>query len=108
MEEDRTLAPEELPGYYKVDPRTIRRSEEEFLDVHFRDGQFVSQATVPDEPTVYRVPPAVRTVALHAVSGQVNADVSEVHRALENKKPYIVLEAARGMSGAVVEIRTWH
>ena len=108
MEEDRTLPPEELPGYYGVHPRTIRRNEEEFLGVEFRDGQFVSQAKVPDRETVYRVPPGVRTVALHAVSGQVNADVSEVHRALENKKPYIVLEAARGMSGAVVEIRTWY
>ena len=108
MEEDRTLAPEELPGHYGVHPRTIRRSAGEFLGVDFRDGQFVSRATVPDKPTAYRVPPGVRTVALHPVSGQVNADVSEVHRALENKKPYIVLEAARGMSGAVVEIRTWH
>ena len=102
------MAPEELPGYYEVHPRTIRRSEEEFLGVDFRDGQFVSQTPVPDKPTVYRVAPGTRTVALHAVSGQVNADVSEVHRALENKKPYIVLEAARGMSGVVVEIRTWH
>ena len=52
MEEDRTLAPEELPGYYGVRPRTIRRSEGEFLGVDFRDGQFVSQTPVPDKPTV--------------------------------------------------------
>ena len=102
------MTPEELPGYYKVHPRTIRRNEEEFLSVVFMDGQFVSQTPVPDKPTVYRVAPGARTVALHAVSGQVNADVSEVHRALENKNPYIVLEAAQGMSGAVVEIRTWY
>ena len=102
------MAPEELPGYYGVHPRTIRRNEEEFLSVVFSGGQFVSQATVPDEPTAYRVPPGVRTVALHAVSGQVNADVSEVRRALKNKKPYVVLEAEKGMSGVVVEIRTWH
>ena len=108
MEEDRTLTPEELAGYYGVDPRTIRRNEKEFLSVVWMDGQFRSQTPVPDKPTVFRVPPGVRTVALHAVSGQVNADVSEVHRALENKNPYIVLEAARGMSGVVVEIRTWY
>ena len=108
MEEDRTLPPEQLPGYYNVHPRTIRRREGEFPEVHFKDGQYFSRVTVPDRETVYRVPPDARAVALRPVSGQVNADVSEVHRALENKNPFIVLEAARGMSGVVVEIRTWY